>query len=97
LDFVRDPEGTFTTLYIPAVGEQQCNITINDAGTIMGYYADAADVNIGCIKLHGGELTPFAYPGATDTFPTSLNSLNVTTGWYSNASTTFGFIFVRGS
>jgi hypothetical protein len=97
LDFVRDVEGTFTTLYIPGVGEALCNVTINDAGTIMGYYPNAANVNVGFIKPHGGELTPFAYPGATDTFPTSLNNLDVVTGWYSNGSTTFGFIFVPGS
>jgi hypothetical protein len=63
----------------------------------MGYYANAADVNIGFIKPHGGKVMTFAYPGATDTFPTSINNLDAITGWYSNGSTTFGFIFVPGS
>jgi hypothetical protein len=97
LDFVRDQEGTFTTLYIPGVGEEQCNVTINDAGTILGYYLNAANVNIGFIKPHGGEVMPFSYPGATDTFPTSFNNLDVITGWYSNGSSTQGFIFFPGN
>jgi hypothetical protein len=97
LDFVRDQEGTITTLNIPGVNEAECNVTVNDAGTILGYYANAADVNIGFFKPYGGKVVTFAYPGATDTFPTSLNNLDVITGWYSNGSTTFGFIFAPGS
>jgi probable HAF family extracellular repeat protein len=96
LDFVRDPEGTITTLYIPGAFSGMCDVFINDAGTIVSSYVDAAKILSVFIKPLHGEGIPFIYPGATMTTPTGLNNLDVITGYYSSGSATKGFILVPG-
>lgn len=106
-DFVRDPDGTITTLDVPgaipgclaggALGFYNVappSITINDAGTIVGSYTNAAKVPSGFVKPLNGEVMSFTYPGATSTIPTSINTLDAITGYYSTASGTQGFIIV---
>ncbi len=95
LYFMRDREGVITTLDIP--GSEECHITINDAGTTMGTYRNAANVPVTFIKPLHGELMPFQYPGATSTMPLSLNNLNMVTGYYIKGTSTQGFIFIPGS
>jgi hypothetical protein len=95
LYFMRDQAGVITTLDIP--GSEECNITINDAGTTMGTYRNAANVRVTFIKPLHGELMPFQYPGATSTMPLSLNNLNMVTGYYTKGTTTQGFILIPGN
>jgi hypothetical protein len=91
-DFVRNQEGTITTLNIPE--EKGCDVTINDAGTIAGSYVNESYVDsVFIIPLHG-EVSYFSYPGATNTWTTSLNNLDVITGYYTKGGTTQGFILI---
>jgi hypothetical protein len=96
LDFVRDPEGTITTLYVPGAFPGECDVFINDAGTIVGSYVNAAKVLSVFIKPLHGEVVSFIYPGATMTTPTGLNDPDAITGYYSSGSATKGFILVPG-
>jgi hypothetical protein len=95
LYFMRDQEGVITTLDIP--GSRECNLTINDAGTTMGTYLNAANVPVTFIKPLHGELIPFQYPGAASTTPTSLNNLDMVTGYYTKGTTTQGFLLIPGN
>jgi hypothetical protein len=105
-DFVRDTDGTITTLSVPGT-VPGCvvsspspglydvvppSITINDEGTIAGSYTDAAKVPSGFVQSADGKLTTFAHPGATLTMPTSINNRGEITGYYSKGPETRGFI-----
>jgi hypothetical protein len=96
-DFVRDPEGRITKLYIPGATQEGCDIYINDAGTIVSSFNTSGPIEIsGFIKARYGDIIPFRYPGATMTLPTGLNNSDVVTGYYTkeldNVGST-GFIF----
>ena len=89
-DFFRNQEGTITTLDIPK--QKGCNVTINDAATIAGSYVNESYVDtVFFIPLHGS-VSYFSYPGATNTWTTGLNNLNVITGYYTKGGKTEGFL-----
>jgi hypothetical protein len=46
----------------------------------------------GFVRCRGGKVKTFTHPGATLTMPTSINNLNVITGYYTKGSETKGFI-----
>jgi len=69
-----------------------CALAINDAGTIVGSYTDANNVNHGFIRNSDGNFTSFQAPGA-DTTPnsgngtgaTSINDEGAITGYFYDA------------
>jgi hypothetical protein len=106
-DFVRHSDGTITTLKLPgiipacATGVFQSlgvfNVTpplisINNLGTMAGYYTNAAQGSSGFVRFAGGEVITVAHPGSKLTVPTHINNWDVITGYYSNGSGTVGFI-----
>jgi hypothetical protein len=68
------------------------SITLNDEGTITGYYTDAGKDSIAFILSQDGTMTTFTYPGSQQTIPTSINNLDVITGYYSVGTEVAGFI-----
>jgi hypothetical protein len=87
IDFVRDREGAITKLYIPGATQEACDIYINDAGTIVSSYNTHGPIStVGFIKARYGDIIPFIYPGATNTYPTGLNNSDVITGYYTKGS-----------
>jgi hypothetical protein len=67
-------------------------ITLNDANTITGYYIDTTNDSIAFILSPDGTMTSFSYPGSQQTMPTSINNLDVITGYYSVGTAIAGFI-----
>ena len=108
-DFVRDPDGVISTLNIPGT-VPGCiasfnfpveilvvpqSITLNDQGTITGYYTNTAKASVGFVQFPDGKLITFSHPGSTQTIPTSINDGDVITGYYSRGSEIVGFIRER--
>jgi predicted membrane protein len=106
-DFVRDPTGVITTLDIPGtvpaciatyalplqvISVVPQSITLNDQGTITGYYTNAANVTVGFVRSDAGKLITFDHPGSTQTIPTSINNQDQITGYYSEGTAIIGFI-----
>ena len=93
--FVRDRHGHATPLP-PVNGTYPPSpLAINDAGTIVGSYAQYAFI------LVGGHYTLLAYPGAETTTATGINRWGTVVGWYSTVSASpefnrFGFIYSNG-
>jgi hypothetical protein len=109
-DFVRSPDGAFTTLSVPgtaagcAMGVSPCSVSynlapqplsINDVGTITGSYTSAAGV-FGFVRLENGATSTFTYPGSKLTVPSSLNNSDTIVGYYSSGSQIFGFLRLPG-
>lgn len=68
------------------------SVTINDQGTITGYYSNAASDSIGFVLSADGTMLSFNYPGSTQTVPTSINNHDVIVGYYSAGPDIVGFI-----
>jgi hypothetical protein len=108
-DFVRDPDGTITTLNIPGtvpgciasfnfpveIVVVPQSITLNDEGTITGYYTNTAKASVGFVQFPDGKLITFSHPGSAQTIPTSINNGDVIAGYYSRGSEIVGFIRER--
>lgn len=76
------PTYSFTTIAIP--GANTVTVTgINAAGTIVGYYRDAAAHYHGFIQSNG-VLSPVDHPGSTSTFLQGINDAGVVTGSYAS-------------
>ena len=71
------------------------SITVNDQGTITGYYTNTAKASVGFVRFADGKLITFSHPGSTQTIPTSINNGDVITGYYSRGSDIVGFIRER--
>jgi len=105
-DFVRYPDGVIETLNIPGtipgclansgpLGIFEVNpqsITINDLGTITGYYTNAAKVSRAFVRFEDGTLITFHHPGSRQTIPTGINNCDAITGYYSEGTAIVGFI-----
>jgi hypothetical protein len=105
-DFVRYPDGAIATLNLPgttpsclpgfsSLGVFNVNptsITVNDQGTITGYYINENKVPRGFVRYEDGKLITFGHPEATQTIPTGINNYGVITGYDSKGSVTKGFI-----
>jgi hypothetical protein len=108
-DFVRYHDGTIETLNLPgtipsclpdfgAPGVFNVNptsITINNQGTITGYYINQDKVSRGFVRYAGGKVVTFGHPEATQTIPTGINNCGMITGYSSQGSVTRGFIRER--
>ena len=68
------------------------SITVNDQGTITGYYINENKVPRGFVCFDDGKLVTFGHPEATQTIPTGINNYGVITGYDSEGSVTLGFI-----
>jgi hypothetical protein len=107
-DFVRYHDGSIETLNLPgtipsclpdfsavALGIFNVNptsITINNEGTITGYYIDQYKVSRGFVRYVDGKVVTFGHPEATQTIPTGINNCGMITGYSSQGSVTRGFI-----
>ena len=105
-DFVRYHDGAIETLNLPgtipsclpnfgAPGVFNVNptsITINNEGTITGYYINQAKVSRGFVRSVDGKIVTFGRPEATQTIPTGINNCGVIIGYSSRGSVTRGFI-----
>lgn len=89
---------TSTPIQFSVPTGQQLNVNgINNWGSIVGAG------NIGDLNFHGfkrwsnGNVTMLDYPGATQTFPTSINDSGGVVGYYSDSSgQSHGFLYVNG-
>jgi hypothetical protein len=109
--FLRSPEGAFSTFDAPDAGggsyqgtgcPSDCQVSLNDAGTIAGTYIDANNVFHGFVRSARGLITEFDAPGAgTDSYQGTtcqfcglgLNQSGVITGSYLDANNVYhGFI-----
>jgi hypothetical protein len=107
-DFVRYHDGVIETLNLPgtspsclpdfsavALGVFNVNptsITINNQGTITGYYINQNKVSRGFVRYVDGKVVTFGHLEATQTIPTGINNCGVITGYSSQGSVTRGFI-----
>jgi len=90
--FVRDPTGAFTSFDIAGAGAALYSESINDSGTVAGYYSDARNVSHGFVRAPSGTIATFDAPGATDTYATSVNSAGTVTGYYFDMYHYHGFV-----
>jgi hypothetical protein len=56
-DFVRDPDGSITQLYIPGATQHGCDISINDAGTIVSSFNTRGPVGLNNLDVITGYYT----------------------------------------
>lgn len=96
--FVRAPNGAVTTLDAPGAGEGlgppvmahpelrwgQGTVasSVNDRGTIAGYFIDAKNVRHGFLRDRLGNFLAFDVPGSGGTVPESINNSGEVTGTY---------------
>jgi hypothetical protein len=90
--FLREPDGTFTTIDPPgstgaavAFGYPSTQ-PINPAGAITGDYFDASGASHGFLRAPDGTFTRFDPPGSTFTIPQSINAAGAITGFDFDAS-----------
>ena len=66
--FVRDANGTITTLDVPGAGTAPFTgtepLSINAKGVMTGFYADESGLNHGFVRDANGTITTFDGPGA---------------------------------
>jgi hypothetical protein len=90
-DFLRAPDGTFTTINPPGTVPSclaasdstvpglyhllPASVSLNNRGTIIGYTTNAAATN-GFVRFPDGTITPFAIPGSSLTIPAGSISLD---------------------
>jgi hypothetical protein len=104
-DFVRYPDGTITTLNVPGTvpgcmakftpwffNVVPQSVSINDRGTIIGYYTNAVKVPIAFVRFENGQLNTFDRRGSKQTVPTSINNDDVIIGYFSQGQEVVGFI-----
>jgi hypothetical protein len=106
-DFWREPDGTITTLSVPAtvpsclanVDEltgvtivSPATIVINHEDTIVGTYMNTANMPAGFIQKKDGKLITFTYPNASMTMPAAVNNRNIVTGYFAHETKIKGFL-----
>ena len=103
--FVRTPHGSITTFDAPSAstgsGQGTFPANINPAGTIVGNYVDASNVNHGFLRHTNGTITTFDAPGAgtgpgQGTLPICNNAPGAITGSYLDASNMYHGFLVEG-
>jgi probable HAF family extracellular repeat protein len=71
---------------------------INNAGTIVGAFADTDGISHGYLSGRDGQVTVIDFPGATGTFGEGVNDRGDVTGFYNDAAgASHGFILERGN
>jgi uncharacterized protein (TIGR03437 family) len=95
--FVRQSNGTFKYLAMPAgTGNSQAT-AINDAHTVCGFYVDQDDNNHGFVMQNGGALVTVDYPGSSFTQALGINNSGQIVGQYMDAAEGIhGFIYTNG-
>jgi hypothetical protein len=104
-DFVRDSDGVITTLTLPGTAPNCTanttqgsynvpfpSVSVNDQGTITGYYTNAAKVPVAFVRFENGKLTTFDRRGSQQTIPTAINTDGVIIGYFSRGRDIVGFI-----
>jgi len=97
--FVREPNGALTALDAPGAGaglqppvmahpellsgQGTLATSVNDAGTITGYFIDAQNVRHGFLRDKSGAFLTFDVAGSGGTFPESINNSGEIAGSYS--------------
>src|SRR5438552_5550898 len=89
-DFLRAPDGTFTTFDIE--GTTPFPTGINSRGDIIGQYSNPNGLLDGFLRSADGTVTIFAVPGALATLPQGINSRGEIIGSYDESGNTRGFI-----
>src|ERR1700684_869667 len=85
---------TFTTFQVtgsPSTIPQ----SINQAGTVAGYYFDASYVTHGFARLTDGTIVSFDPPASVETAPTAINRRGVIAGYFSDGTQSHGFVRTR--
>ena len=109
--FVRDPNGALTKLDAPGAGaglgppvmghpellsgQGTLATSVNDEGTISGYFIDAKDVRHGFLRDKLGTFLVFDAPGGGDTVPESINDSGEVAGTYDDPPTIVNNIHFR--
>jgi len=95
--FLRNKDGSFTTLPdAPGNSASQPN-SINNRGEIVGTYSRAPGVTHGFLLRHG-QYTTIDFPGTTSTQCTGINKMGLITGFYvENNGATHGFLWWQGN
>jgi hypothetical protein len=104
-DFVRDSDGVITTINLPGTAPNCVanatqglynvsfpSVSVNDQGTITGYYTNAAKVPVAFVRFENGKFTTFDRRGSKQTIPTSINNGGVIIGYFSQGREVVGFI-----
>ena len=83
-----------TIITFDPTGSVSTNVfSINDAGAITGYYADASGVNHGFLRAVDGTITPFdAITGSISTQGISISAVGAITGSYYASGVNHGFL-----
>jgi hypothetical protein len=103
--FVRDPNGAFTRLDAPGAGrglqppvmahpellsgQGTLATSLNDGGTITGYFIDAKNARHGFLRDKFGAFRTFDVTGSGGTFPESINNLGEIAGTYEDPPEVF--------
>jgi len=96
--FVRSSAGVITTFDAPGAGNSSDQGTsganINDAGVIVGYYLDGANLGNGFVRAANGTITTFDAPSpAHSTVANSINASGVVAGdWADPGAYIHGFV-----
>jgi uncharacterized protein (TIGR03437 family) len=95
--FVRQTNGTFKYLAVPAGTTNSQATAINDAHTVVGFYVDADDNNHGFVMQSGGSLVTLDYPNSSFTQALGINNSGQIVGQYMDAAQGMhGFIYTNG-
>jgi uncharacterized membrane protein len=90
--FYRLADGTMNLIHPSPVEFSVISTAVNAEGTIIGYFQQTGAVpSQGFIRDRVGNYTTFAVPGATETWPSAINSAGTVAGAYS-AENQFGFV-----
>jgi hypothetical protein len=57
-------------------------LSINEAGTVTGYYITHSGTSNGFVRSEDGQIIPFDVPGSVATIPLSINTAGDITGYY---------------
>jgi hypothetical protein len=105
-DFIRYHDGVLQPLTLPGTtpsclpgfsslgifNVNPTSISINNEGTVVGYYLTQRKVPRGFVRSRGGNVVTFGSPEATQTRPTGINPRGVITGYDTQGSVTRGFL-----
>lgn len=100
--FLRSPNGKFTTFDAPGAGtdsyegtgcRDDCPVSLNDRGAIMGSYIDSNFVLHGYLRTPDGKILTVDPLGSLFTWSSSMNDSGAITGYYLDANGVYhGFL-----
>ncbi|MGE3277359.1 MAG: hypothetical protein AB7O67_19765 [Vicinamibacterales bacterium] len=96
--FVRDADGTITTIELPDVLIFTNRMHLNASGTLVGTYVERTFVARGFIRTPDGTVSSFNLPGAGTTVLAGINDGGTMIGAYLDSTFTHGagFLVTRG-